>query len=132
MLALNKRFVAAMSALELAGRGVSTRQRLIIQLRASFNNGCEYCINMHSKEASKKGMAELIDILQGDSELVSLEEKEQLLVRYVDMGTSLSTGFNPELHQEMLQEFGEQGLAKIIQAVVSINAWNRIGVLSQK
>lgn len=132
MMKLSKRFTAAMLALEVAGRQLSTRERLIVQLRASFLNGCTYCIRMHSKEAHKQGESELIDILSSSQLQEPLPAREHILVRYVDMGTQLSDGFDPALQTAAREEFGEEGLAHVIQAIVTINAWNRIGVLSEK
>lgn len=47
---LTKRFNTAMIALEAASRGLSTRERLLIQVHASRLNGCSFCEEMHAGE----------------------------------------------------------------------------------
>ena len=109
-----------MMALEAASRGLSTRERLIVQLHASKLNGCEFCIDLHAREASKKN----IDVTPEN-------DREKLIVRLTTMGTKLEQ-FEDELLDEALQTLGKSTTADLIAAIATINAWNRVGRLSRK
>lgn len=119
-LKLKQRFNAAMVALEVASRGLSTRERLLVQVFASKVNGCSFCLDMHSREAAKKGV-----------DLEPRSERERMILRVTEMGTRLDS-FDDALLDEALEMLGESDLADLIAAIATINAWNRVGRLSRK
>ena len=115
----SKTFQAAMMAADVASRGLSTRERLIVQITASRINGCTYCIDMHTEEAEDEG----IDIAPVDA-------REELIVRFTEMGTRLADGADDAPIDEALSVLGEEDTANLIAAVAVINAWNRVGRLA--
>ncbi|WP_312099124.1 carboxymuconolactone decarboxylase family protein [Corynebacterium dentalis] len=119
-ISLKQRFNAAMIALEAASRGLSTRERLMVQLHASQLNGCEFCINLHSQEASKKKI-----------DVTPQNQREKLILRITTMGTKLEQ-FEDEVLDEALEALGKSTTADLIAAIATINAWNRVGRLSRK
>lgn len=134
------RLSVAALALEAASRGISRDTRLLIQLRASFLNGCSYCIDLHTKEALKSGWREeRIDTLRDTApntwNTVELTEKEQLILEFTDAGTGL-TETSPaalnEIEERVLAEFGPDTTGDFIAAITAINMWNRIGILFGK
>jgi alkylhydroperoxidase family enzyme len=40
-------------------------------------------------------------------------------------------GLSDEVYQRAIQLFGEEKTAQIIMAIITINAWNRIGVATE-
>lgn len=109
-----------MIALEAASRGLSTRERLIVQLHASRLNKCNFCIELHSKEAQKKGI-----------DVTPVNAREELIVRFTEMGTKLDE-FDEGIIDEALEVLGKSTTADLIAAIATINAWNRVARLSRK
>lgn len=120
-ISLIHRFNTAMIALEATSRGLSTRERLLVQLCASQINGCSYCINLHSREAEKKGI-----------DATPQNPREDLIMRFTTMGTRISDSFDDEMIDEAVQVLGEKTTGDLIAAVVAINAWNRLARLTRK
>ena len=137
---IHKRFSVAALALEAASRGVSRDTRLLVQLRASFLNGCGYCIGMHTKEASKSGWSErritiLRDTPPGEWRTADVTDKERLILEFTDAGTLLSEtppSCRENIRERVQNEFGPETTSDLIAAITAINMWNRIGILSGK
>lgn len=126
----HKRYYAALGGLELASRGLDARTRLLVQLRASFLNDCTYCIDLHSREALKKGMGqEFIDAVREDR---ADDDRDRLILDFTAMGTRLADGFDEELQERVLVEFGPKTTGDLIAAIATINAWNRVGRLADR
>jgi AhpD family alkylhydroperoxidase len=102
-----------------------------IRIRASQINSCAYCVNMHTRDARKLGVADekivLISVWREARNIFS--EEEQLILEMTEEITLIHRhGLSDNLYQRSLDAFGETGTAEIIMAIISINAWNRIGV----
>lgn len=118
---LTKRFTTAMIALEAASRGLSTRERLLVQVHASRLNGCSFCEGMHTAEAEKK-----------DIELTPANDREELILALTTMGTRLGDQWDEGLIDRALEVLGDKDTAAVVAAIVTINAWNRIGRMCRK
>jgi AhpD family alkylhydroperoxidase len=104
----------------------------LIKIRASQINGCAFCIDMHTKEARKAGETEQrIYALNAwrDTEFFSVEEKAILAL--TEEVTLISNHVKDETYQEALKALGETYLAQVILAIITINAWNRIGITTK-
>lgn len=131
----HKRLYAAAGALEMATGGAPKKDRLLIKLRASFENGCRFCINMHTREARKQGFDRnwVANIKSWPATRGQFDERDNLILEFATAGTRLSDGpFDPALQEKVIAEFGEKGTGDFIAVIATINLWNRIGVLSQK
>lgn len=108
-------------------------QKELIKIRASQINGCTYCINMHTKDARKYGETEQrIYLLNAWRETDLYTEEERSILALTEEITQLSHhGVSDETYDRAAELFDEHTLAQIIMAVVSINAWNRIGVTTR-
>jgi AhpD family alkylhydroperoxidase len=103
----------------------------LIKIRASQINGCAYCLNSHSKDARKLGETEQrIYVLSAWREAKNLfSEEEQAILALTEEITRISEhGVSEEVFNKAIELFGEQKTAQIYMAVITINAWNRIGV----
>ncbi len=103
----------------------------LVRIRASQINGCSYCVNSHSQDALKQGEAihriYLVSVWREAGDVFSEEEK--LLFAMTEEITLIHMhGLSDELYERAITLFGEEKTAEIIMAIITINAWNRIGV----
>ena len=123
----------AMSALDkLINTSVIDKlQREMIKIRASQINGCAYCVNHHTKDARKLGETEqrvyLISVWREAPNVFN--EEERLLLEMTEEITLIHRhGLSDRLYDKAISMFGEIKTAQVIMAIITINAWNRIGV----
>lgn len=121
----------AMMALEsyLAGSKINKLHKELIKIRASQINGCTYCIDKHSKDARAMGETEQrLYVLSHWRETDLFSEEEQAILAMTEEVTLLPQGVSDETYERAAKLFDEQYLAQLIMAIITINAWNRIGV----
>jgi AhpD family alkylhydroperoxidase len=111
--------------------GIDKPVREMIKIRASQINGCAYCVNKHSQDALKLGETPqrifLMSVWREAKNVFS--EEEQLILAITEEITLIQQhGLGDDLYEKAIRLFGEEKTAQIIMAVITINAWNRIGV----
>jgi AhpD family alkylhydroperoxidase len=125
----------AMLALEhyMETTGLTTKHKDLIKIRASQINGCAYCLNMHTIDARKAGETEQrIYTLSAWRETPFFDEQEQAILALTEEITLISNhGVSNDTYNKAAQLFEPAYLAQIIMAIITINAWNRIGVSTQ-
>lgn len=133
MAAVEPEAYKALSALDkyISTSVIDKLQRELIKIRASQINGCAYCVNHHSLDARKLGETEqrlyLISVWREAGTMFNKEE--QLLLQMTEEITLIHQhGLSDELYTNAINLFGEQKTAQILMAIITINAWNRIGV----
>lgn len=126
----------AMAALDrfVAGTSIDPLHREMIKIRASQINGCAYCVNHHTSDARKLGETEqriyLISVWREAGELFT--PYERLILKLTETITLISeNGVSDELYEQSLGLLGEEQTAALIMTIITINAWNRIGVSLQ-
>ncbi|HXL58753.1 MAG TPA: carboxymuconolactone decarboxylase family protein [Chitinophagaceae bacterium] len=123
----------AMDALDtyVSNSGIDNIHQEMIRIRASQINGCAYCVNQHSGDARKAGETEqriyLISAWR-EAENVFNEEERLLLAMTEEITLIHQHGLSDELYDKAITLFGEVKTAQIIMTIITINAWNRIGV----
>lgn len=102
----------------------------LIKLRASQVNGCPYCIDLHWREAREHGEPEhRLYQLDAWRESPFYSERERAVLALTEAVTLVHEGHVPEdVYEEASRHFDARGLANLILAMVTINAWNRIGI----
>jgi AhpD family alkylhydroperoxidase len=110
---------------------ISPLHRELIKIRASQINGCAYCVNHHTRDARKLGETEqrlyLTPVWRESSNIFT--EEEQLLLEMTEEITLIHQhGLSDGLYEKSMTIFGEEKTAQIIMTIITINAWNRIGV----
>lgn len=91
----------------------------LIKIRASQINGCAFCIDMHTKEARKAGETEQrIYALNAWRDTPFFTEEVTLISNHV----------KDETYEQAAKLLDEKYLAQVILAIITINAWNRIGI----
>ncbi|HEY8729473.1 MAG TPA: carboxymuconolactone decarboxylase family protein [Acidothermaceae bacterium] len=132
--ALAPRFYNAMLALDAAaGEGLEPRLKELVRLRASQLNGCVYCIDMHSTDARAGGETEQrLYALPAWHEAPYFSERERAALELTDAMTLLSQAHVPDAaYERAAKEFAVVELAALIALVLTINAWNGIGVTTR-
>lgn len=121
----------AMLGLEkyIASTSLTPIHKELIKIRASQINGCAYCINMHTTDARKLGLSEQrIYLLSAWREADVYTEEEQAILALTEEVTLISNHVSEEVYQNAALFFDERYLAEIIMMIITINAWNRIGI----
>jgi len=114
-----------------ANSGIDKLQQELIKIRASQINGCAYCMHMHSKDAIKHGEdPKRIYVLSAWREATNwFSKEEQVLLTMTEEITLIANhGLSDETYADAIELFGEELTAKLIVAIININALNRIGV----
>jgi AhpD family alkylhydroperoxidase len=101
----------------------------LIKIRASQVNGCAYCINMHTADAQKLGVTEQrIYLLSAWREADVYTEEEKAVLALTEEITLISNHVSEETYENAAKYYDEKSLAEIIMMIITINAWNRIGI----
>lgn len=105
----------------------------LVMLRASQVNGCAYCLEMHAREAREAGEEQRrLDALAGWRDVPWFDERERAALALTEAVTAVGQAHVPDaVVDEALRGFGEEGLAKLLLAIVVINGWNRINVTAR-
>lgn len=122
----------AMMGLEgaVAQLGIPTSLLELIKLRVSQVNGCAYCVDMHSRDAKKKGETDQrLNLLAFWEETNLFTPAEKAVLRWAEALTKLSQNHVTDADfAEMAAHYSEAEITHITLAIVAINGWNRFGV----
>jgi len=124
----------AMFALEkyIESTELTTRHKDLIKIRASQINGCAYCVDMHTTDARKAGETERrIYNISVWHEAPFFDEQERAILALTEEVTLIAGRVSDETYKKAAELFDEKYLAQVIMAIITINAWNRIGVTTQ-
>lgn len=104
----------------------------LIKIRASQINGCAFCIDMHTKEARTAGETEQrIYALNAWRDTPFFTNEERAILALTEEVTLIANHVKDQTYQDALGALGESYLAQVILAIITINAWNRIGIATQ-
>jgi AhpD family alkylhydroperoxidase len=106
----------------------------LIKIRASQMNHCAFCLDMHTTDARKQGIAEQkLDVLAAWEEAGDLfTEQEQAAMALTEEMTDLTRRHvSDEVYARAAAAFTERELGQVIAMALTINAWNRIGVTTR-
>ena len=123
----------AINALEnyLETTSISPFHHELIRIRASQLNGCAYCVDSHTNDARKLGESErrltLIAVWK-EAQDIFTEDERTILALTEELTVIHQHGLTQPTYEKAIAVFGEEKTAQIMMAVITINAWNRIGV----
>jgi AhpD family alkylhydroperoxidase len=122
---------AATKELDLAG--IDPRVRELIRIRASQLNGCAYCIDMHTKDARAIGETEQrIYALSAWRQTPFFTDRERAALAFAETVTMLADTHVPDgAYAAVAAKYSEQEVAALISLIVTINAWNAVGVATR-
>jgi AhpD family alkylhydroperoxidase len=132
--ALAPRVYKAMIALDAAaGEGLEAPLKELVRVRASQLNGCVFCMDMHSADARAGGETERrLYSLPGWEEAPFFTARERAALALTESVTLLAQTHVPDdVYEQAAAEFGPGELAQLISLILTINAWNRIGVTTR-
>ena len=106
------------------------RLRELVRIRASQINGCAYCIDMHTKDARAIGESEQrIYALPAWRETPFFTDRERAALTLCESITQMADDHVPaEVFADVAGHFTPDELGALISLIVTINAWNGIGV----
>jgi AhpD family alkylhydroperoxidase len=118
---------------ELDAVGFDPKLRELIRVRASQLNGCAYCIDMHTKDARAIGETEQrLYSLPAWAETPFFSDRERAGLAFTETVTLLAVDHVPaEAFAEVAAEFSARELAALVSLIVTINAWNAVGVTTR-
>lgn len=122
----------AMYALQAAvnASGLEPALQELVKLRVSQINGCAFCIDLHSREATAKGeKPERLFLLDAWREAPVYTPRERAALAWAEALTLVSQTHAPDaVYAEVREHFDEAGLVNLTLAVVAINGWNRFAI----
>ncbi|WP_282694445.1 carboxymuconolactone decarboxylase family protein [Streptomyces sp. CC208A] len=114
-----------------AAKGVDPVLYHLVKIRASQINHCAFCLDMHTKDALAGGetVERVVQLAAWEESRHFYTERELAALALTEAVTVLTEGFVPdEVYAAAAEHFDADELARLIAAIVTINAWNRIGV----
>lgn len=111
--------------------GLDARLAELVRVRASQLNGCAYCLDMHSQDARQVGESEqrlyLLTAWREAGDFYS--EQERAALALTEAMTLISVDRVPDdVYDIAAKAFDETTLAQVVALIITINAWNRVGV----
>ncbi len=102
----------------------------LIKIRASYINGCAYCIDMHTKDARIAGETEQrIYAIPVWRETPFFTPRERAALAWTEAVTKVADDGVPDsVYEETRAHFTESEIVNLTMAIVTINGWNRISV----
>ena len=126
-----KRFVNASLVIDQSPLPKATRE--LVSLRASQINGCGWCADMHTKEATATGeTAVRLNLVATWRESTVFTEAEQAALALAEEGTRLADahlGVSDETWAQVRKHYDDDQIAALVYLVAMINAANRLGVI---
>jgi len=109
------------------------RLRELVRIRVSQLNGCAYCIDMHTKDARAIGETEQrIYALPAWREAPFYTRRERAALAFAETVTRLADTHVPDdAYREVAAEFSPDEIGALVSLLVTINAWNTIGVATR-
>ena len=105
----------------------------LVSLRASQINGCGFCTDMHTKDATHEGESAVrLHLVAVWREATVFTEAERAALELVEQGTRIADaagGVTEEAWQNAAKHFDEDQLAALVSRIALINAFNRMNVI---
>jgi len=104
----------------------------LVKLRASYINGCAYCVDMHAKDARAAGETEQrIYSVPVWHETPFYTPRERAALAWTEIVTRIGDGVPDAEYAAALEHFNERELVELTMAIVTINGWNRLSISFQ-
>jgi len=124
--------VKAMMGLEqyVRASGLEHQLLMLVKLRASYMNGCAYCVDMHTQDARADGETEQrLYAVPVWRETPFYTPRERAALAWTEAVTDLGrSGVPDDVYEEARAHFSEGELVDLTMAVIAINGWNRLSV----
>ena len=104
----------------------------LVEIRASQINGCGFCLDMHTKDATAAGETpDRLNLVAAWREATCFTEAERAALELAEAGTRLAdgTGVSDEVWENAAQHYDEDQLATLVGQIALINAFNRGNII---
>jgi AhpD family alkylhydroperoxidase len=129
---VNPNAVRAMAGLErfIGASGLEPGLVELVKLRASYINGCAYCVDVHTKDARLAGETEQrLYAIPVWRETPFFTPRERAALEWTESVTEIArTGVPDHVYEHARAEFSESELLSLTMAVIAINGWTRLAV----
>lgn len=114
-------------------RGLGLQEIEFIKVRASQLNGCLFCLDLHSREARQAGIVQQkLDLLPAWREADVYTDRETAVLAIAEAATRLPVADDAEADLAAAHDIlGEEAFVAAEWVAVTINAFNRISILSK-
>ncbi|MFB6782606.1 carboxymuconolactone decarboxylase family protein [Streptomyces sp. NPDC056352] len=108
----------------------------LVKIRASQINGCGFCTDMHTKDATHAGeTAQRLNLVAAWREATVFTDAERAALELAEQGSRIADaagGVTDEAWANAAKHFDEDQLAALVGLISVINAYNRINVITQQ
>ncbi|MCP3803850.1 carboxymuconolactone decarboxylase family protein [Allokutzneria sp. A3M-2-11 16] len=129
-----KHIVASGKAVSDSALPAATQE--LVKIRASQINGCGFCTDMHTKEATHAGETSVrLNLIAAWREATVFTEAERAALELTEQGTRIADaagGVTDEAWANAAKHYDEDQLAALVSLIALINAFNRVNVLVQQ
>ncbi|MEU7861974.1 carboxymuconolactone decarboxylase family protein [Nonomuraea sp. NPDC049141] len=110
--------------------------RELVKLRASQINGCGFCTDMHTKDATHAGETSVrLNLVAAWREAKVFTDAERAALELTEQGTRIADaagGVTDEAWANAAKHYDEDQLAALVGLIALINAFNRLNVITQQ
>jgi AhpD family alkylhydroperoxidase len=108
----------------------------LVKIRASQINGCGFCTDMHTKDATAAGeTAQRLNLVAAWREATVFTEPERVALELTEQGTRIADaaeGVTDEVWQYATKIYDEDQLAALVCLIALINTYNRMNVITRQ
>ncbi|MFM9609016.1 carboxymuconolactone decarboxylase family protein [Streptomyces niveiscabiei] len=105
----------------------------LVKIRASQINGCGFCTDMHTKDATAAGEdTTRLHLIAAWREATVFTDAERAALALAEEGTRIADaagGVSDETWQNATKHYDEDQLAALVSLIAIINAYNRANVI---
>jgi AhpD family alkylhydroperoxidase len=110
--------------------------RHLVEIRASQINGCGFCTDMHTKEATHAGETSVrLNLIAAWREATVFTEAERAALELTEQGTRIADaagGVSDEVWANAAKHFDEDQLVALMSLIAIINSYNRVNIINQQ
>ncbi|MEU9990960.1 carboxymuconolactone decarboxylase family protein [Streptomyces sp. NPDC048045] len=105
----------------------------LVKIRASQINGCGFCTDMHTKDATHAGETSVrLNLVAAWREAKVFSDAERAALELTEQGTRIADaggGVTDEAWADAARHYDEDQLAALVSLIALINAYNRLNVI---
>ncbi|MFI0451500.1 carboxymuconolactone decarboxylase family protein [Actinomadura sp. 6N118] len=113
-----------------------TATQHLVEIRASQINGCGFCTDMHTKDATHAGETPVrLNLVATWREATVFTDAERAALELTEQGTRIADaagGVSDEVWANAAKHYDEDQLAALVSFIALINTWNRMNVITQQ
>ena len=124
------------AAKALASSKLPATIRELVSLRISQINGCGFCVDMHTKDATARGEDPArLHMVAVWREATVFTDAERAALELAEQGTRIADaagGVTDEVWQNAVKHFDEEQLVALLGLIAFMNAVNRLNVITRR